>query len=419
MNAKAQKNYSILITLDKRRPLKDESYPVRLRVSTLSPKKQKLYKLSFSYTEDEFQDVWLNPPQSRRKKDPFKEDRIKLQEIEAEANRIADSLPHFTFEAFEKIMFAGGQKAQRTINFFYKSVIDDCKANNRWGTAESYSSSLKSLLKFKGKDTIFFEEITPDWLRKYERWMLESQEKSQTTVGIYLRPLRAMFNKAIAENVINEMIYPFGKNKYKMRAPRPVKDALNKQELKTLMDAEPQNEFQEKAKDFWFLSFACNGINLKDLAYLKWKDIKGDELQFFRAKTALTSEGQRTTSIYLNDFAKKIIEKYGTDPDNPNGYVFPILTEGENIKQNERKRGNFIRYINQHIKKLARKTGLDDGISYQWARHSFATYALENNAGIELISESLGHSNIKTTQNYLSGFSSETKKKLSESIMKF
>lgn len=411
--------YFISVYLDTRRKKKSGKYPVKIRVFTSIPRKQKLYATKFEFTEDEFQDVWLKPPQSKRKKDLFKEDRMKLQKIEAEAIKVATSLPHFTFEVFEKIMFSGGQKAQRTINFFYKSVIDECKANNRWGTAESYSSSLKSLIKFRGKDTLFFEEITPDWLRKYERWMIESQERSQTTIGIYLRPLRAMFNKAIADNVINDRIYPFGKNKYKLRAPRPVKKALSKQELKTLMDAEPQNEFQKKAKDFWFLSFACNGINLKDLAYLKWKDIKGDELQFLRAKTALTNEGQRTTSIYLNDFTKKVIKKYGTDPDNPSGYVFPILKEGDSIEQDKKEIGNFVRYINQHIKKLAKTIGIDTKISYQWARHSFATYALENNAGIELISESLGHSNIKTTQNYLNGFSSETKKKLSESIMKF
>jgi site-specific recombinase XerD len=316
-------------------------------------------------------------------------------------------------------MFSGGQKAQKTISFYYHSVIDDCKANNRWGTAENYTSSLKSLIKFRGKDTIFFEEITPDWLRKYEHWMLGPEEKSRTTIGIYLRPLRAIFNKAIADNVINDMVYPFGKNKYKIPAPRPVKKALNKQELKTLMDAEPENEFQEKAKDFWFFSFACNGINLKDVSYLKWKNLKGDELQFVRAKTIHTSEGQKTTTIYLNNFAKSVIEKYGYNKDNPNGYIFPVLKDGNSIDQDKREIGNFVRFINQHIKNLARKIEIDDDISYQWARHSFATYALENNAGIELISESLGHSNIKTTQNYLNGFSGETKRKLSETIMKF
>jgi integrase/recombinase XerD len=38
--------------------------------------------------------------------------------------------------------------------------------------------------------------------------------KSLTTVGIYLRPLRAMFNEAIAANLITQEYYPFGKRKY-------------------------------------------------------------------------------------------------------------------------------------------------------------------------------------------------------------
>lgn len=421
----------INLYLDKRYKNKDGKHLVRLSVFTNNPRKRKFYKLDskFVFSLEEYEAIWKKTKKDFESDDQYKywkqnkkfftNSRLQLTKIEAEANEIANSLPHFTFEEFEKIMFSGGQKAQRTISFYYKNVIDDCKANNRYGTAENYSSSLKSLIKFRGKDTIYFEEITPEWLRNYERWMLETQEKSRTTIGIYLRPLRAIFNKAIADNVINDMAYPFGKNKYKIPAPRPVKKALNKQELKTLMNAGPENEFQEKARDLWFFSFACNGINLKDVAYLKWKDLKGDEIHFLRSKTVHTSEGQRTTTVYLNDFANKIIKKYGTDPDNPNSYVFPILKEGNSIDQDKREIGNLIRFINQHIKKLAKEIGIDPDISYQWARHSFATYALENNAGIELISESLGHSNIKTTQNYLNGFSGETKKKLSESIMKF
>jgi integrase/recombinase XerD len=52
--------------------------------------------------------------------------------------------------------------------------------------------------------------------------------KSITTVGIYNRTLRAIFNDAIAEEVISrENYYPFGNRKYKIPASRNVKKALS------------------------------------------------------------------------------------------------------------------------------------------------------------------------------------------------
>ena len=84
------------------------------------------------------------------------------------------------------------------------------------------------------------------------------RRKSKTTVGIYLRPLRAIFNKAIEEGDIVADIYPF--KKYQIPTGQNIKKALDKSELKKLFttQVEPGSP-KEKARDFWFFSYQCNG----------------------------------------------------------------------------------------------------------------------------------------------------------------
>src|SRR5690606_17208599 len=99
-----------------------------------------------------------------------------------------------------------------------------------------------------------FKDITSQWLTEYEDNLIKNG-KSKTTVGMYLRPLRAIFNTAISNNTIKADLYPFGKRKYTIPTPKGVKKALPKEDLKTLFNGTPKTPEQQKAKDFWFFSY--------------------------------------------------------------------------------------------------------------------------------------------------------------------
>jgi len=85
---------------------------------------------------------------------------------------------------------------------FIKKLIRE----SRISTAISYQCSYVSLEKFRGDAP--FTAITVSYLTEYENW-LRSQGLSKTTGGIYLRPLRAIFNEAIKDGIIKrEKCYP-------------------------------------------------------------------------------------------------------------------------------------------------------------------------------------------------------------------
>jgi site-specific recombinase XerD len=245
-------------------------------------------------------------------------------------------------------------------------------------------------------------------------------EKSVTTIGIYLRPIRALFQAAIKDKTIKQDLYPFGKGKYEIPAPKSVKKALNKDQLKQLFDAVPANEYQQKAKDFWFFLFNTSGMNIKDLIRLKYRNISGDMLVYVREKTKRTTKAKQTpVVVYLNEYATRFIEKYGNPDKRPDNYIFDVISPGMSEQEIYRKSGLFTRFLNDQIKHLAEANELPSDISTYWSRHSFATNAVRNGASLEQIRQALNHHNLSTTEGYFAGFEDDTMKQISKNLMNF
>lgn len=70
-------------------------------------------------------------------------------------------------------------------------------------------------------------------------------------------------------------------------------------------------------------------MNVKDIAFLKYKNIQGDYLIFEHSKTerAMRSDPKQIT-IFLTDDMKSIIEHWGNKDNSPVNYIFPILESG-------------------------------------------------------------------------------------------
>lgn len=76
------------------------------------------------------------------------------------------------------------------------------------------------------------------------------------------------------------------------------------------------------------------------------------------------------------------------------------------------------RAINKRMKEVGEQLGIGN-ISTYTARHSFATVLKRAGTNIAYISESLGHQDLKTTENYLASFEREERQKNAELLTKF
>jgi len=115
----------------------------------------------------------------------------------------------------------------------------------------------------------------------------------------------------------------------------------------------------------------------------------------------------------------KLNRKYGNVSGKPNDHVFPILNDSMPEAEKFCVRMNFIRFFNQHVKKLTESAGVIGAISSNWNRHSYNTSAIRSGASMEYIQESLGHQGITTTMNYWGGFEVNAKRDIQEKLMDF
>ncbi|MCU4177845.1 tyrosine-type recombinase/integrase [Carboxylicivirga sp. N1Y90] len=413
--ANVNRDYQISIYLDTRRAKKNGKFPVKLRVFTAHPRKQKLYPTKFEFTEDEFDLIWHVEKPRGEKKDI----KLLLKGLETTTYDLADSLDEFTFEDFELLISPNKVQEKRTVNEFYKAAIDNYRHNNKLTTATSYEYSLKSLIQFSSTDILHFKTITVQWLKDYQ-FHMESLGRSRTSIGIYLRNLKAIFNSAISDGVVKQEIYPFGKGRYQIPTSKKAKTALSAQDLKALLHGQPKTEEQEKAKAFWFFSYACNGMNVKDIADIKYKDfIDDDTFFYYRNKIRDTDVEHKPIIIYLNSFTNGVIQKYGNKKINQETFLFPIVTPEYNQEQIDTAVGSFNRFISQHMKKYAQNLGLNIKINSKIARHTFATNLIRKGAGMEMAQESLGHTDIKTTKAYFAGFADEDKRDIAPVFRSF
>jgi len=429
-----EREYTISVFLDTRRELKNHKYPLKLRVFTPYPRKQKLYQTDFEFTETEFKSVW----KTLKPRNEVKDKREEIQSFITMAEETAKGLETFTFEEFERFLF---QKSGSPENVFfqYDAIIKQLKENNQIGTASTYDLSQKAIKNYlkdstgKEPEILRFKEINPQWLNRFETYMITPRNiidakektvliegKSLTTVGMYLRTLRTLFNTSIAAGIIKLSQYPFGRNKYEIPQSKAVKKALSKAQLKQLFEAEPMTPEQAKAKDFFFFLFNTAGMNVKDLARLKFENLQGDRIVYVREKTKRTTKTNQTqVVVYLNEYSLNFISKYGNTDRNLKNYIFEVYQIGMTEMEQFRKSQNFTKFINQAIKKLATDNGLPGEISTYWSRHSFATNAIRSGATLEQVSEALNHKNSATTKGYFAGFESDAKRELTANLMNF
>jgi len=410
---------------DTRRSLKDGSYPVKIKVYNPTTQEKRFYNSGIRMSQTEY-DLSSSP---KRLSPELRTKRETLEALKAKARNVIQSLPAFGFKAFEEQFLAKKEikqgNASDSVQEAFQSKIEAMIQEERISTAQGYEQTLKSLSKFArttkrpSLEKTLFADIDADWLLAYQKHMIQNENRTTNTVGIYLRNLRTLFNERISNKKLDRDLYPFGKYKYQIPATRNVKKALDQMTLSKLYQAKPISHYQSKAKDFFLLSFLLNGINVKDLIQLRHKDYQEDRITFVRSKTKNTTKThQQPIIVSVATAAKEIISKYQTTPKAKDDYLFPVLSKDDSPVQIHNKSKAFTRFIDQHIKALARELGIEENLSYLSARHSFATAAIRSGAAMELIQNSLGHSNIKTTQNYFAGFGNETHDDLAKTIEK-
>jgi integrase/recombinase XerD len=392
---------SLSVIHDTRRARKDKTYPVKLRI--IYKRKPLLISLKITLSENDFEKILG----SGRVNEELQKHRITIEKAKSKASEIIGEIKPFTLQRFKDRYDAKTveRKSSKTIADAFEAFIQKLQKSKSYKYASSIKGTVGSIKNFWGKMPDF-EDVTADWLNDYEQWMRDERGNSITTIGIHTKNLRTVYNFAIYKlKIVSMDYYPFGKGGYTVPSSLKSKTFLDKEELKKLYYLKvEEGSPRQFYKDLYFFSYFCNGIYLKDIARLKYADIKDNRIEVFRTKIVNTKRiGLKSNIILINDKSKQIIERWGNQPSKPDTYIFPIYEQDMTVEEQEKKIDSFRSSYNKRLKAMAKECGITKNITSSIARHSFSYNLFASGESKDTIGELLAHSNSRTTEHYLYG----------------
>lgn len=262
-----------------------------------------------------------------------------------------------------------------------------------WDKSYYVKNNVKSFIlwKFQQKD-IPLSKLKLQFLDDLEYYLKVEKKQKQITVNKTIQRFRNPIKVAVAEGYLDKD--PFMLHKTKMVRNEVV--YLSVKELKKLEKHEFTQARLQQVKD-WFVFSCYTGLAYNELKNLLKKHIViGFDgqlwIEMLRQKT------QKNIKVPLLPKAKKLIDKYATDESD---VIFPMIS-------NQR--------YNSYLKEIASILGICKRLTSHTARKTFATTVLlYNDVPMEIVSELLGHSNMKITQEH---YGKIVQKKVSEEMKK-
>lgn len=205
---------------------------------------------------------------------------------------------------------------------------------------------------------------------------------AQYTLVLFEETVRAMFNKAVRDELVAFNPVSSLNTLEHFHAPDKTREFLTPEELMRFLSVETASE-NERTVQLAFGLSAMTGLRLGDMQHLRWCDIQiingVSTIKIVQRKT------HRPVSIPLNDIAMALLPDRNEDaPDD--ACIFRLVKKPDNVAK--------------YVRRIAAKAGIEKDFTYHSSRHTTATLAISAGADISTVKELLGHSSIASTEVY-------------------
>ncbi|OZC04035.1 tyrosine-type recombinase/integrase [Rubricoccus marinus] len=266
--------------------------------------------------------------------------------------------------------------------------------------------------------------LTPDRLDAFAAYMRTEEGNGTNTVRKELERLRRLARLAIREGDLEPGGDPF--LRFKMPKSAPVsRRRLSPGDVQRLLALGPADGVADgtrlaATRDLFALQYYGAGVRISDALRLTPENVAGDRLTYTMMKT------EHAQSVRLPPAALRVARRLasGVEARDARGrarygrYLVPLLKPGDDADPVgvRRRIASASTQVNKLLKELARLAGLDPtGLSSHVARHSFADFARQS-GDLYAVSKALGHTDLKTTQAYLSSFDRDAVDSLTDSL---
>lgn len=473
---------SVSAILYKSKVLANGEHPIMLRVCYNGKRAYKSLKLSCSmkFWNEETSEVKSKHPYSINMNAIINQELSSLKALVLDYERTGT--PYSAKILVEKI--SKPQLVTKTLLQLIDERVQYFKnEKGKYNTATGYRTLYNLVKKYVLRDIELFE-VNRDWLKDFENFIRKTN-KRETSIYKHFCTLKAVFNFAIKEGLLNEDKNPF-KNFEQHLDRRTKKRALTFAEILKLMiyfqnkysfvypsDFEiheglilpPKNvkpihtddDEDIDVRKYWNAYFKKRGVNkvhpllnsecvalslflssylmqglaLIDLANLKWKDIRilqipdnntyYDDVQqkgyeyaenhkLFQPYYEINIVRRKTSkplriiidayvfTMYLSPFLPSVNEF------NRENYVFGIFEKNCTDEGIKFSRMAYLTYlVNVNLKRIAKKIGIDENITFYSARHTYASMLYHGGVSISLIAQNMGR-DVTNIETYLKEF---------------
>lgn len=256
------------------------------------------------------------------------------------------------------------------------------------------NNALQIRLLIEDIGDVSINEVTLEVLKKYLYNAQQERNLKNTSVNHRQRCVRSLFHWAHSEGHLEKNpTY----NLREMKEPQRIPKALGEENLEMLREgcASPREHALVEM-------FFASGCRLSELRNLNKRDINWDKRTF-----VVIGKGDKERECYFAIRAAIWLRKYlnSRKDDDPALFVTERAPHRMSVER-----------IREVIKEIAKRSGIEVNVYPHILRHTFATHLLNNNAPLSLVSEYLGHADIKTTKIYCQ-LSSERKRELYRQYM--
>lgn len=274
-----------------------------------------------------------------------------------------------------------------TLKDYTERLVSRFRSEGRARLTETYASTLRCFARMMGTADLPLSSIARQVVQDYERRMLD-KGLTRNTTSFYLRIVRAIYNRAVAEGLVDEC-RPFA-NVFTGKA-KTRKRALPVETLRQIAGMELQNDTEEAARRLFMFSFYTRGMSFVDMALLTKDNLRNGKLTYHRQKT-----GQLLTMAWhpeMQAMSDLLPSKDGI-------HLLGIIDDTQQRpwrKQCHARQQS----ANEALKHIGERLQLRHPLTMYVARHSWASVAKQLHVPLSLISDGMGHNSERTTQIYL------------------
>lgn len=282
---------------------------------------------------------------------------------------------------------------------FADEHLEALEAENKINRHSTDSAWLSYIERYCKTRHLAFQEIDERFLKKFKIFLKGSCTLTETSAMNIMVLIRLLFNRAIKDKVVSKEIYPFGTGKFKIKFPETTKTGLSSKEIKSLESCPNLSDMERHSLNVWLFSFYFAGMRISDVLFTRWSQIYDGRLHYKMGKNS------KLLSLKIPVKVEKILLSYISDKQNDDDFIFPEMKKADltDPKDIYRKKKVANKKFNDHIKKIAKRTGIQKKVTMHIARHSFGNIAGDTIHPL-MLQKLYRHSDLKTTLNYQANF---------------